>query len=96
MLIEIGYGFEQITKARIRPRFLAHASVMAQLQGGVPPALATDAVQSICPDNPGGDVLHRRGEVPQLYPPNASDSLARRRERRYERQESNSILLISQ
>jgi len=57
ILIEIGYGFEHATRARIRPRFLAHAPLsasaptLAQIQGDAPPAIPADKVQPICPDN---------------------------------------------
>lgn len=54
MLIEIGYDFEQATKARIRPHFLAHAPVtaqiptLAQVQGDAPPPLPPGSVQPVC------------------------------------------------
>ena len=59
-LIEIGYDFEQDTKERIRPLFLAHAPItasvptLAQLQGDAPPPIPADKIQPICPDNLNG------------------------------------------
>ncbi len=56
-LIEIGYDFEQDTRARIRPHFLAHAPLsasvptLAQIQGDAPPAIPADKILPICPDN---------------------------------------------
>lgn len=53
-LIGIGYGFEQATKARIRPHFLAHAPIsatvptLAQIQGDAPPPIPASAVQPVC------------------------------------------------
>ena len=53
-LIEIGYGFEQATKARIRPHFLAHAPIsatvptLAQIQGDAPPPIPGSAMQPVC------------------------------------------------
>jgi len=58
-LISIGYGFEQATRARIRPRFLSHASIadevpgLAELNGMVPTGASsvTNAatVSAVCP-----------------------------------------------
>ena len=56
-LIEIGYGFEQATKARIRPRFLAHAPAaqtvptLAQKQGEAPPPIPASEIQPVCTTN---------------------------------------------
>ncbi len=59
-LIEIGYDFEQDTRERIRPHFLAHAPItasvptLAQLQGDAPPPIPAGDIQPICPDNLNG------------------------------------------
>lgn len=56
-LIAIGYDFEQNTRARIRPHFLAHAPItasvptLAQTEGDAPPPIPATAIQPVCPDN---------------------------------------------
>lgn len=59
-LIEIGYDFEQDTRERIRPHFLAHAPIaasvptLAEIQGDAPPPIPAKDIQPICPDNLNG------------------------------------------
>ncbi len=56
-LIEIGYDFEQNTRARIRPHFLAHAPIsasvptQAEIAGDAPPAIPAGDIKQVCPDN---------------------------------------------
>ena len=54
-LIEIGYGFERATKARIRPHFLAHAPAtavvptQAELDGDAPTLTPNASTTPVCP-----------------------------------------------